>query len=191
MTPFCFWMLPCILLLKRFPRLVFYSFCPRTGISLFIEPVTAISLLLFCLEYIVSALFCDTGVGPCKHASFASWHTASFASRGHWRDIAGNRLQELVCVLSCSPYEGSSCQWHACRTRSGAHCPASFAGTQAGSFLFSNHGPRFPTCQPQSIGTLVGSDLFANFNPPAMDQLPPRITQQTSLPSSGLQLHPL
>lgn len=110
---------------------------------------------------------------------------------GIWQALtvegAGGTLREtglgLVSVLSSSSFYGAAaCEGRrcVCRTLSGAHSLASFAGTwQAVSCsTVKPHG--FLLCQPQSLGTPVGSDLLANFNPPAVDQLLPRTTANFS-----------
>lgn len=77
------------------------------GVRLFY--ICTCDLLLLSYKFSLHCLTCENGYGPFKCASFASWHTGSFVSRGHWRHTVGRpggflgRLGELQFFFTIWP----------------------------------------------------------------------------------------
>lgn len=171
MTLFCLWGLPCILSLKRFPKPIFYSFCPRSGNQLFSPPVTPLSFLLSCFMVLAS----DLCIGP-------AGMMASFVSRWHWRDAAGNGLLLSVSYLSAVSV-GPPLGQH--KNTQGPLLSLELSWLLPDSLLCSR-GAWFPACQPQPPGAPMGHVPLTSVRPPAINRLRPRITWQTSPPSPRL-----
>lgn len=115
--------------------------------------------------------------------------TASFVGRGHWRDTAESRLLVLVSVLS----SGSSCG-AAASDEHAEHpvvlTPQLVLLTPWWAVSCSTVGPTV-SCLPASVyWHSSGKCPVCQLQPTSYGPALAGITQQTSLPCPGLQLHP-
>ena len=175
MTLFCVWVLPYILSLKRFPRLIFFShFVQEQESAFFPRDLATISLLLSGSESIVSALLCDVldGGGCWKHACFAGWHQQVLTVEGTRETLQETGFWWWPVSSPLAPPMGQLPLMSVQNTLVLAHSPATFAGTLAGSFLLNSHSWQFPACRPLSSGTPVGSFLFCQLQPPSYGPAP-------------------